>query len=175
MKITITGRKVTIKDSFKERAEKKLGKIEKFFGDEAQAFITVTVEKARQTVEVTIKNGSDIFRDEQTAPTMELALDCVIDSLIRKIRKNKTKVEKRMRTAPVDTLPMPDSPVNEETEYRIVRKKKFDVKPMDVDEAILNMNMLSHSFYMFRNNETDQINVVYCRANGDYGLIEPEN
>ena len=80
-----------------------------------------------------------------------------------------------MRTAPVDTLPMPDSPVNEETEYRIVRKKKFDVKPMDVDEAILNMNMLSHSFYMFRNNETDKINVVYCRANGDYGLIEPEN
>lgn len=174
MKITIAGRKVTLKDAFKERVEKKLAKISRFFDDDAEAFITVTVEKSRQTVEMTIKNGSDIFRGEETATTMEVALDSVVDSLIRKIRKNKTKLEKKMRTGSFDVLPVLEVPVEEETEYRVVRNKKFQVKPMDIDEAILQMNLIGHSFFMFRNLNTNEINVVYCRADGDYGLLEPD-
>lgn len=173
MKMTITGRKVTIKDTFKDRAEKKMAKIERFFGDDAEAHLTVTVEKERQTVEITVKNGNTLYRAEETAPSMELALDSVIDSLIRKIRRNKTKVERRLKSSAFDSYPS-GPPVEDEGEYKVVRSKKFPIKPIDVDEAILQMNMLGHSFFMFRNVRTSQINVVYCRKDGDYGLIEPD-
>lgn len=173
MTITITGRKVTLKDSFKERVEKKLKKFDRFFDDEAQANVTVTLGKNRQTVEVTIKSSGMIFRAEETQPLMEDALDKVTDALVRQIRKNKTKLEKRLRENAFDAINMADE-VIEETDFKIVKAKKFPVKPLDVEEAILQMNMLGHEFFMFRNATTGEINVVYRREDGDYGILEPD-
>ena len=172
MKVTITGRKINLRDSFKEYTQKKLQKVERFFGDDADAQVTVSLERDRKTVEVTVKNKGMLYRAEETALDPEDALDAVVDSLVRKIRKNKTRVEKRLRESAFDELLVED-PIEEE-EYEIVRVKRFPVKPLDVEEAILQMNLSDHQFYMFRNIDTGDINVVYRRHNGDYGLIEPE-
>lgn len=176
MKITITARKLNLKDSFKERVEKKLSKFNKFFGDDADANVTVTLEKNRQTVEVTIKYLGYIYRAEETAEDMEDALDVVVERLARQIRKNKTRLERRVKTAIdiSDFAPIvPEE--DDEIKYNVVRSKHFNVKPMDVEEAILQMNLLGHEFYMFRNMETNEINVVYQRKNGDYGLLEADD
>jgi len=176
MNIIITGRKVAVKDSFKERAEKKLAKIAKFFDDSAEAHVTVTVEKNRQTVEVTVKDAGMLFRAEETAMDMLDALDRVGDALVRQIRKNKTRLEKKLRLSSIDdmgALPGQSEALVEETDFDVVRVKRFSIKPMDVDEAILQMNMLGHQFYMFKNVDTGDMNVVYRRKFGDYGLIEP--
>ena len=179
MTINITGRKVNLRDSFKERVEKKLGKFDKFFDENAEANVTVTLEKNRQTVEVTIKNNGMFYRAEETTDDMEDALDRVVDVLTRQIRKNKTKLEKRVRDAQAfdafaGMIAVEEEEVDEE-DFNIVRNKKFSVKPMDPEEAILQMNLLDHQFYMFRNVDTNEINVVYKRKNGDYGLLEPED
>jgi len=174
MTTTITGRKVNLKDSFRQRCEKKLQKIAKFFEDDAQANVTVTVEKALQTVEITVKSKGVIFRAEHGSQDMEDALDVAVDAIVRKIRKNKTKIEKRMKTAlPTDFDPGTPA-VEEEYDFKIVRSKKFAIEEHDIDEAILKMNMLGHQFFLFKNSATGQMNVVYKRHQGDYGLIEPE-
>ena len=165
MKIVITGRKCSPRESFKERAEKKLAKVERFFGDEAEAKITATVEKSGQTVEITVINNGMIFRAQERAENMNDALDKCVDSLVRQIRKNKTKLEKRMRSAAFDEL-NDGADVADEKEYDLV-------KPQTVDEAILQMNMLGHEFYMFINEATGLVSVVYCRIDGGYGLLEP--
>ncbi|HCC34299.1 MAG TPA: ribosome-associated translation inhibitor RaiA [Ruminococcaceae bacterium] len=175
MKTIITGRKVTLNDAFKSRVERKLQKISKFFGDDSEAHVTVTVEKGRETVEITIRNGGMIFRAEDTANDMLDALEKVCDALIRQIRKNKTRLEKRLRSSAfVDAadggLPLQEP---EEEEFKIVRSKRFPIKPLDIDEAILQMNLLGHQFYMFKNVSTGEMNVVYRRKQGDYGLLEP--
>ena len=148
MKIVITGRKCSPRESFKERAEKKLAKVERFFGDEAEAKITATVEKSGQTVEITVINNGMIFRAQERAENMNDALDKCVDSLVRQMRKNKTKLEKRMRSAAFDEL-NDGADVADEKEYDLVRTKHVAVKPQTVDEAILQMNMLGHEFYMF--------------------------
>lgn len=177
MNITITGRKVNVRDSFKERVEKKLGKLDKFFNDDAECHVTVTVEKNYQTVEATINTQGMYIRAEESADTMEEALDRVVDVLVRQVRKNKTKLAKRLRPAAVELseLKLTEQEKEETASFNIIRNKKFAIKPMDVQEAILQMNMLGHNFYMFRNAETGEINVVYLRKNNSYGLIEPED
>ena len=180
MEIITTGRKVTLKDSFKERTQKKLAKFAKFFGDDAVAKVTVTVEKNRQTVEVTVDDKAMVYRAEATEFDMEDALDRVCDVLVRQIHKNKSRLEKRLRSGAFvpaaegisDDEPVPA--VEEETEFRIIRSKKFAMKPLPTDEAILQMNMIGHQFYVFENAQTGDINVVYRRNDGDYGLIEPQ-
>lgn len=172
MKVTITGRKINLRESFKEYTQKKLQKVDRFFGDDADAQVTVSLEKDRKTVEVTVKNKGMLYRAEETALDPEDALDAVVDSLVRKIRKNKTRVEKRLRESAFEELPAEES--FEEEEYKIVRVKRFPVKPLDVEEAILQMNLSDHQFYMFRNVDTGDISVVYRRHDGNYGLIEPE-
>ena len=179
MKITITGRKVNLRDSFKERVQKKLAKFNKFFGDDAEANVTVTHEKNRQTVEITIRSRNMIYRAEETSLEMEEALDKAIDHLQRQIRKNKTKLDKRLKdstnnvAADFSELEAESGDVEEEREFQIVRSKKHPVRAMNIDEAILEMNMSNHEFYMFRNDFTNAINVVYRRKDGNYGLIEP--
>lgn len=177
MKITYTARKVTLRDNFKERVEKKLAKFNKIFSDDAEAAVVVTLEKNRQTVEITIRDNRMIYRAESTQSEMNDALDRVVDILTRQIRKNKTRLEKRIKTGgSLDDLTT-DLPVQEpdepEDEYRVVRKKQVLVKPITIDEAILEMNMVNHDFFMFINAETDDINIVYKRTDGDYGLLEP--
>ncbi|MDD5923205.1 MAG: ribosome-associated translation inhibitor RaiA [Clostridia bacterium] len=177
MKISITGRKVNLRDNFKERVEKKLSKFERMFGDDAQAQVTVTLEKNRQTVEATINNDGMIYRAENTAAEMNDALDQVVYLLGRQIRRNKTKLEKRLKSGSIDAylIEEPDlEDVEEELEYNIVRKKEIPVKPLTVDEAVLQMNMIGHKFFMFTNADSGDINVVYVRENGAYGLLEPK-
>lgn len=173
MKLTTIGRKCTIRDSFKEHAEKKLKKIERFFGDSAEAKITATVEKNVQIVEVTVLNNGLVFRSQERAENMNDALDLCVDSLIRQIRKNKTRIEKKLRSGAFDDI-IDDVPVDEEAEYDVVRTKRVELRPETVEEAILKMNLIGHRFYMFLNAENGNVSVVYVRNDGGYGLLEPE-
>ena len=171
MKITYTARKVNLRDNFKERCEKKLSKFNRIFSEDASVNVVVTLEKNRQTVEITIRDNGMIYRAESTMPEMNDALD----NLMRQIRKNKTRLEKKIKSAGIEDLiteaAQTDEP--EDDEYSVVRKKHVLVKPISVDEAILEMNMVNHNFFMFINSETDEINVVYKRADGNYGVLEP--
>lgn len=174
MKITIVGRKCTPKESFKEHAEKKLAKIDKFFGGEGNAKVTASVNKNNTTtVELTVQNAGLFFRSQATAADMSDALDKCVDNMIRQIRKNKTKVEKKIKSGNFDAL-VAEEAVEEETEYSIVRQKSVVVKPQTLEEAILQMNLLEHDFYLFENADTGDVNVVYVRNDGGYGVLEPE-
>lgn len=173
MKITVIGRKCTPRDSFKERAEKRLKKIEKFFGSDAEAKVTATVEKNEQIVEVTIFHDGYIFRSQERAQNMNDALDRCADSLVRQIRKNKTRVEKKLRQGAFEAYDAID-PVEPEDDYDIVRSKEITLKPQSVEEAILQMNLLDHQFYVFLNSSNEKICVVYARKDGGYGLIIPD-
>ena len=148
MKITITGRKCSPRDSFREHAEKKLAKIERFFGSDVEAKVTVTVEKSSQSVEITVNNNGMIFRAQERAENMNEALDKCVDTLIRQIRKNKTRIEKKLRTASFDAF-ADESDVAEEIDFELVRRKTVNLKPQSVDEAILQMNLVDHNFYVF--------------------------
>ncbi len=174
MNITIVGRKCTPKESFKERAEQKLAKIDKLFGGNADAKITCSVAKNKATVELTILQNGMFYRTQATDLDMSDALDECVDSMIRKIRKNKTKLEKKLKAESLDTF-FADETVVEEEDYDVVRRKTTAVKPETVEEAILQMKMLGHNFYMFENPDTGKINVVYIRHNGGYGVLEPED
>lgn len=173
MKITITGRKCSIRESFKERVERKLTKIERFFGEDAEAKVTATVEKSVQIVEITVYKNGMIFRAEESASNMNDAFDSCVESLIRQIRKNKTRIEKRLRSGDFDEI-AGSEPVAEEIYFEIIREKTISLKPQDIEEAILQMNMLGHKFFMFLNSETESINVVYVRKDGGYGVLEPD-
>lgn len=173
MKITVIGRKCTPRDSFKDKVERKLSKVEKFFSEEASAKVIASVEKNRQSVEITVNSDGMIFRCEQSGKTLEEALDYCVDVLIRRIRRNKTKVEKKIRTNAFEDLPLSDVELEEEKDFDIVRKKSLSIKPQSVEEAILQMNLLGHEFYWFINSETDEMNIVYLRKDGGYGLLEP--
>ena len=173
MKMTVTTRKAILHPTFHQRAEKKLAKLDKFFDSNATTVITVSQEKNRQRVEITIHNSGMFFRAEETAEEAVETIDKLVEVLLRQIRRNKTRLEKRMHSgAFLGELPW-DETETDESDYRVVRTKKFAVKPMDVEEAILQMNLIGHQFYMFRNVDTNEINVVYARHNGDYGLLEP--
>ncbi len=172
MNITISARKTTAKESFKNRAEQKLAKLDRFFDDEAAAVITVTNEGERETVEVAIQSRGYNYRAEKTTSDRLTALDAVVDSLFKQIVKNKEKLKQRLRS---NAFEAPDAMMDYEPEdYKVAKVKRFTLKPMTVDEAILQMNMIGHEFYVFRNSDQDAINVVYKRRDGQYGVIEPE-
>lgn len=168
MKVTITGRKVSLKDVFKEKVEKRLAKFNRFFEDDAQAFVTVTVEGGRQTVEITIKNKGMIYRAEETTRDMQYSFDDAADSIMRQITRNKSRLEKRLRKGAFENVEETD-----EADFNVVKVKTFNVKPMGVDEAILEMNLVGHEFFAFLNDQTNAVNVVYRRKEGGYGLLEP--
>lgn len=171
MNITIIGRKCTPRESFRARAEEKLRKVERFFGPDATAKITATVEKNVKICEITLTKKNMIFRAQERSDDLEESLDKCVDSLIRQIRKNKTRIERKLRDVSFDEV-LAD--VVDEDEIEVVRTKTVVLKPETVEEAILQMNLLGHMFYMFRNAETDEICVVYKRNDGGYGLMEPE-
>ena len=174
MKITITGRKCSPRDSFKDHAEKKLAKIERFFGPDLEAKVTVTVEKSSQIVEITVNNNGMVFRAQERAENMNEALDKCVDTLIRQIRKNKTRIEKKLRASNFDAFADEAEAVPEEVEFELVRTKTISLKPQSVEEAILQMNLVGHQFYVFLNEESGDVNVVYKRNDEGYGLIVPE-
>lgn len=176
MKITYVARKVNLRDNFKERVEQKLKKFSKIFSDNAEATVVVTLEKNRQTVEITIKDNSMVFRSESTMTEMNDALDRVVDLISGQLRKHKTRLSKRIKTGSIDDLfvaPVEEPDAVDDDELDIVRRKQVALKPVSVEEAILQMEMVGHQFYMFLNADTNLINVVYIRKDGSYGLLEP--
>lgn len=174
MNITISSRKTTVKDSFREWAEKKLKKLDRFFEEDAQAAIVVTNERERETVEVTVQSRGMIFRAEKTSADRLDSLDAVVESLTKQIVKNKNKLEKKGKTRAATLEGFEEYAAEQhDEEYHVVKTKSFDLKPMSVDEAILQMNMLDHQFYMFQNDANDLVCIVYKRNDGDYGLLEP--
>lgn len=171
MKITITAKKMQIPQKFTEYAEERLSaRLDKFFGEEADAKITMANHKNLMVIELTVTYNNMIYRAEQSAVDKEDALDASIDKIIRQIRKNKTRVEKKLKEAAF--MGMMEEPVAE-ADHEVIRHKKFVMHPMDLDEAILQMDLLGHSFFMFTNANTGEVNVVYKRADGKYAVLEP--
>ena len=174
MNIKIVGRKVNLRENFKELVQRKLSKFDRIFDEDADATVTVTLEKNRQTVEIMIKQRGMLYRAEATASEMNEALDDVVAALGNQIRRNKKRLERAQKMQPVE-LPdtyydMPD----EEDEPEIAKRKTFYVKVMTVEEAILQMEMLGHTFFMYRDGDTGESDVVYKRRDGKYGVLEPE-
>ena len=175
MKFTFTTKKVDLSDSVKDYAEKKISKLDRYFKAEADAYVTFSVEKNnRCVVEVTIRGGNTLFRaqEENRDGNMRAAIDAAQEYIDRQIRKNKTRLEKRLRQGAFDPSALAAEPeVDEEREFKIVREKHFAVKPMSPEEAILQMNLLDHSFFLFRRESDNGLCIVYSRKNGGYGLI----
>lgn len=161
-----------IPQAFPEYAEKKLdSKLTKFFGDEAEAKITVSEHKSQIIMELTVRYNNMIYRAETRAADKNDALDSAVDKIIRQIRKNKTKIEKRLKDSAFKEAY--DDTVEEQSDYEVIKHKTFVMRPMNVEEAILQMNMLGHSFFMFSNAITGETNVVYKRMDGNYAVLEP--
>ena len=172
MTTQITAKKMQLSPSFSEYAEERLSsKLDKFFGSEANAKITLSTIRNKIILELTVTYNGLMFRAEQSAEDKNDALDACIDKIIRQIRKNKTKLSKQLRDSTF-TDKFEDAP-DEQVDYTVIKRKQFDLRPMSIDEAILQMNMLSHDFFMFKNAETGDVNVVYKRADENYAVLEP--
>ncbi len=173
MKFIVSGKGMEVTDALKQKAIKKLSKLDKFFNTGVEAYVTMSVEKSRHIVEVTIPVGGIIIRAEMESPDMYGSIDLVVDKLESQIKRNKARLGKRFHAAVSNAdILLSDSDTDEEYEYRIVKMKKLVIKPMPVEEAILQMNLLGHEFFLFINSETGRHNVVYRRKDGDYGLLE---
>lgn len=175
MKFIVSGKNIEVTEALRDRAVKKLAKLEKFFHPDTEVHVTMSVQKNRQILEITIPFNGIVIRAEEANEDMYESIDKAVDVVERQIRKYRTRLEKKLHEAAFRT----DGPeirdeVEEDTNFTIVRSKRFAIKPMDVEEAILQMNLLGHSFYVFSNADTKEVNVVYQRKDGNYGLIEPE-
>ena len=174
MKFTITGRHIELTEALKNRVESSLSKLDRYFSKDTQAFATLSVLRENQTIEVTIHSGNLILRAEESSPDMYRSIDNIADVLERQIRKNKTRLEKKLKREIISIEPAGSeyNDVEEETEFKIVRTKRFGYKPMSAEEAILQMNLVGHQFFIFNNADNGEPNVVYKRKDGNYGLIE---
>ena len=176
MKYTIRGKQTGVTKAMQEKAIKKIGKFDRFFKPDSEAVITFKIEKDRYTFETAIYSGGTIIRAEECSNDMYASMDMVVEKLERQIRKHKTKLGKKIHQDAMvpENFTIHEKIDDEDESYDIVRTKRFPLKPMDVEEAILQMNLLSHSFFVFINADTETVNVVYRRNDGRYGLIEPE-
>ncbi len=174
MKITIYGKQMSVRESLKASVEKKLEKFNKFFGEDTEAFVTCKVRKGVKIIEITVNYGGTLFRSEEENETFLTALDRAVESLEGQIRKNKTRVEKRVKKGAFVITEDDDDEYEEESEFEI-RTKTFPFKPMSPEEAILQMNLLGHAFFAFTDADTQEVCVVYKRKDGNYGLLIPEN
>lgn len=174
MKVTIIGRQMNVWDEMKATIEKKLQKFDKYFGDDCSATATLSVKHNQKCLELTIVASGTIFRSEVEDETFRNALDKAVYLIERQIRKNKTRLERKLKGASFDGgIFDTGEDFDEETEFNI-RRKSFPIKPMSVEEAIMQMNLLGHEFFVFRDDQSEEICVVYKRLDGDYGLIEDE-
>ena len=173
MKTNIYARKVELGNEKKEMLIKKIDKLGKFFNDEASADIVVSEQKDKMIVEVTIRTADMIYRAEERNEEIYNAADDIVDSITRQIRKNKTRLAKRLREGVSKEIDFfSDIPEESDDEIKIVKTKTHQVKPMSAEEAVLQMNLLGHSFYIFKNAQTNTTDIVYRRKDGNYGLIE---
>lgn len=176
MKFNIIGRKYTVRDNVKDYVEKKLSKLDKFFKDEPTARVVLGTIKDNEYIEAQINSGGMIFRAEVEDSEILAAIDRSVDIIERQIRKNKTRLAKRLRENSLDDIQLLSGASfvddDESGEFEIVKRKRFSVKPMSTEEAILQMQLLGHNFFVFKNIETNEMNVVYSRKDGKYALIE---
>lgn len=174
MNIIITGKNIDITEGLKEAVNDKIGKLAKYFSDDTTAKVTLSVEKDRQKIEVTIPVKGNIIRSEQVSNDMYVSIDLVEEIIERQLKKYKNKLVDKQQQNSHFQQEYIDNDYMEEEDIKIVRTKKFDIKPMYAEDACIQMELLGHSFYVFCNAETDQVNVVYKRKGDTYGLIEPE-
>ena len=175
MKVTVIAKNIELTQALKEIVQKKISKLEKYFEVEVEAKATLSVQKNRQIIEVTIPFNGAILRSEESTDDMYKSIDLVEDKLERQIRKQKTRLS-RKNNGSLKFAAINDSKVesNEDDEGSLVKVKKFGVKPMDSEEAILQMDLLGHNFFVYQDSESSKVNVVYKRKDGNYGLIEQD-
>lgn len=180
MKFVFTDKKINLPNKVHAYAEKKVGKLDRYFKADAEAAIVFSVEKDRNNVELTIRSGGTIIRVAESTSDMFATIDAAVSSVERQLRKNKTRLEKRLRqdafSRSVDMEEVSSfAPETDEEEFKIVRTKRFPIKPMTVDEAVLQMNLVGHTFFAFKDVDQDgRFAVVYKRNDGGYGLIVDE-
>ena len=175
MRINIVGRQLNVWDELKLLIENKLDKLDKYFGDECSATVTLSSKHNQKCLEITIVASGTIFRSEVQDETFRNALDRAVYTIERQIRKNKTRLAKRLRSGAFDNgIIDTGEDFEEEAEFKL-RRKSFTIKPMSVEEAIMQMNLLGHEFFVFKDDNTEAVCVVYKRNDGDYGLIEAQD
>ena len=174
MRITITGRNIELTEGLKAAVEDKLGKLEKYFAPDTEVFVTLSVEKERQKIEVTIPVKGNIVRSEQVSNDMYVSIDLVEEVIERQLKKYKKKLISKQQNAASFRKEFIEKETDVDDEIRIIRTKKFDMKPMYPEDACVQMELLGHAFFAFVNAETDEINVVYKRKGGTYGILEPD-
>lgn len=176
MKITVTGKNIDVTDSLRDTVIRKISKLDKYFNPDVEAQVTLSVQKNHHIIEVTIPFNGIILRGEESTGDMYTSIDNVLDKLEKQIMKHRTRLERKLKENSLKMFDKQPGEADDEEEYNpsIVRTKKFAMKPMPVDEAVLQMDLLGHNFYVFQNAETEEVNVVYKRKDGRYGLIEPE-
>ena len=174
MKFIIAGKNIDVTQGLKSAVEDKIGKLEKYFNPDTEVHVTLSVEKERQKIEVTIPVKGSIIRSEQVSNDMYVSIDLVEEIIERQLKKYKNKITDRHQSGGNFQPEFLEKEYPEEEEIRIVRSKKFDIKPMYPEDACIQMELLGHNFFVFFNAETEQVNVVYKRKGNTYGLIEPE-
>ena len=174
MRITITGRNIDITDGLRSAVEDKLSKLEKYFTPDTDVFVTLSVEKERQKIEVTIPVKGNIIRSEQVSNDMYVSIDLVEEVIERQLKKYKNKLVYKQQNAASFRKEFIEKEVSADDEIQIIRTKRFGMKPMYPEDACVQMELLGHNFFVFRNAETEEVNVVYKRKGNTYGLIEPE-
>lgn len=180
MAITVRGKNIEITPALKDYVAKRVGKVTKYFDGASVGEITaiLTVNKGRHIVEVTVPINGILLRGEESTTDMYASIDLVIEKLEKQIEKYKTKLSRKLKSGSFKTDLIPAAPpvphLDSEDEFSIVKTKRFAVKPMSADEAVMQMNLINHDFFVFMNADTEEVNVVYRRKDGQYGLIEPE-
>lgn len=174
MKFIISGKNLTVSEGLRTAVEDKLGKLERYFTPDTEVVVTLSVEKERQKIEVTIPMKGSIIRSEQVSNDMYVSIDLVEEVIERQLRKYKNKIVDRKQASGNFQKEYLEKDYDEDEDVKIIRTKKFDIKPMYPEDACVQMELLGHNFFVFVNAETDQVNVVYKRKGNTYGLIEPE-
>lgn len=176
MKFIIIGKNIDVTTGLREAVESKLGKLERYFTSDTEIHVTLSVQKERQKIEVTIPVKGTIIRSEQESNDMYVSIDLVEEVIERQLRKYKNKLVAKHQEGGnfKQEFFESDEKTEDDNEIRIIRTKKFGIKPMYPEDACVQMELLGHDFYVFCNAETDEVNVVYRRKNGSFGLIEPE-
>lgn len=174
MKVTITGKNIELTNGIKEAVEDKLSKLDKYFTKDTEAHVTLSVEKERQKIEVTIPVKGTVIRSEQVSNDMYVSIDLVEEVLERQLKKYRTKLISKQQSAGYFTDEFAQREDTADENIKIIRSKKFGMKPMYPEDACIQMELLGHNFFVFENAETNEVNVVYKRNDNTYGLIEPE-
>ena len=174
MKFIIIGKNIDVTDGLRAAVEDKIGKLEKYFNEDTEVHVTLSVEKDRQKIEVTIPMKGNIIRSEQVSSDMYVSIDLVEEIIERQLKKYKNKLIDKKQAGSFFKQEFMEKDFMEDEDVQIIRSKKFDIKPMYPEDACVQMELLGHNFFVFCNAETDQVNVVYKRKGNTYGLIEPE-